>query len=151
MSGFSEFSERAPQVLQIKPHLDEIGVALTWIRELGVQCRWPERTVFGLALSADEALTNIVNYAFEVTEIDSASIRLVCFESGQGIVLRIEDQGKSFDPTLAVSLAEAESLDDAVVGGHGLRLMRHYLKSLEYARENGRNVLTLVAGDGSEA
>jgi len=96
----------------------------------------------------DEALTNIVTHAFGDSEGGRETlIRLACFDGPQGIALRIEDTGPAFDPTLAVPGPQAESVETAEMGGHGLRLMRHYLKSVHYTREGGRNVLTLVAGE----
>ncbi|MET4580340.1 ATP-binding protein [Ottowia thiooxydans] len=130
--------------LAIKPQLEQIEVALDWLRGLATQHEWPERAVFGLILSADEALTNIVAHAGNEDDVEEATIRLICRHLPGEIVLRIEDQGRFFDPTGAESKPLAESLEDTDLGGHGLRLMRHYLKSLQYARQDNRNVLTLV-------
>lgn len=38
----------------------------------------------------------------------------------------------------------AATLDDAEIGGHGVRLMQHYLHDLRYTRDGDRNRLTLV-------
>lgn len=134
-----------PKTLDIAPRLDQVGAALAWLRALAAEAQWPERAAFGLILSADEALTNIVTYAFGQVDIDRAVIRLTCFDVPQGFALRIEDEGGAFDPTLAVPGPEATSVEAAEMGGHGLRLMRHYLRSIHYAREGRLNVLTLVA------
>lgn len=130
---------------EIAPQLDQIGLALAWIRDIAKEAQWPERTVFGLTLSLDEALTNIVTYAFASGDVPASAIRLSCFLDAEDIVLRIDDEGVAFDPTLSNVRERAESLEEAEIGGHGLRLMRHYLKSIRYVRSEGRNVLTLVA------
>ena len=59
------------------------------------------------------------------------------------MALCIEDDGVPFDPTAQESPALATSLDEAHVGGHGLRLMRHYLHRMLYRRIPDRNVLLL--------
>jgi serine/threonine-protein kinase RsbW len=59
------------------------------------------------------------------------------------VALCIEDDGVPFDPTAQESPALATSLDEAHVGGHGLRLMRHYLHRMLYRRAPDRNVLLL--------
>ncbi len=133
-------------VLHIAPQLDQIDLALAWLRGLAREAQWPERTVFGLVLSLDEALTNIIHHSRSAQGRDTGQIHLACTCETQGIVLRIEDHGMAFDPTQATPKPQADSVEDAQIGGHGLRLMRHYLKSLHYAREGERNVLTLVAG-----
>ena len=53
----------------------------------------------------------------------------------------------AFDPKAQESPALAASLDEAQVGGHGLRLMRHYLRQLLYRREGMHNVLLLEVAD----
>lgn len=139
-------SPSTPRMLCIAPRLDQVSLALTWLRKLGVDHHWPEKTTFGLVLSLDEALTNIVTHAVEEGGTVEGEIRLICLCEAQGIALRIEDNGIAFDPTQSILKPQADSVEDADIGGHGLRLMRHYLKSIHYAREEGRNVLTLVAG-----
>lgn len=131
--------------LEIKAVLEEVETALEWLRELARLHHWPQRTSFGLVLSADEALTNIVTHSAEANHVNGAVVRLACSQSALEITLCIEDEGLPFDPTLSVLRPTASSVEDAEVGGHGLRLMRHYLKAVHYSRENDRNVLTLIA------
>ena len=73
----------------------------------------------------------------------SAQLWLACGPTPGGLALRIEDDGEAFDPTAQASPQLAASLDEAQIGGHGLRLMRHYLRHLLYRREGLRNVLLL--------
>ncbi len=132
-------------MLEIKAVLEEVETALQWLRELAKLHHWPQRTSFGLVLSADEALTNIVTHTAKANHVNGAVVRLACSQSTSEIALRIEDEGLQFDPTMSVLRPTAASVEEAEVGGHGLRLMRHYLKAVHYSRENDRNVLTLIA------
>lgn len=116
--------------------------ALTWLEGLGEQYGWPPKALFALTLCADEALTNIASYARRPSG-ENARLWLACGPTPGGLALRIEDDGEAFDPTTQASPELAASLDDAEVGGHGLRLMRHYLRQLLYRREGQRNVLLL--------
>jgi serine/threonine-protein kinase RsbW len=131
--------------LDILARLDQIAVALSWLEQLAERDGWPSRVTFGLTLSADEALTNIVTHAFGAEGSADRRLHLSCSSLSDRIVLRIEDDGQAFDPTTAVPDAVAESVEEAGVGGHGLRLMQHYLQALDYTREQDKNVLTLVA------
>ncbi|MBH1965471.1 MAG: ATP-binding protein [Comamonadaceae bacterium] len=138
----------ATHTLEIESRLDQIEVALNWLRELGAKQGWPDRALFSLVLSADEALTNIVAHAAGVEQSDvtrgvSTSVRLVCTLMPQELSLRIEDEGPEFDPTQVDPDQLPESIEEAAVGGHGIRLMHHYLKSIHYVRQGRRNVLTL--------
>ena len=46
-------------------------------------------------------------------------------------------------PARALSASEAARLEEAVPGGLGLRLMRHYCQDMSYQRNGGMNRLTL--------
>ena len=133
------------ETIELPARLDQIAVALEWLEQLAQRHVWPARTSFGLILSADEALTNIVTYAFADADEGAHTFLLRCATQPDGVVLQIEDSGGAFDPTASAPEALAESVDEAAIGGHGVRLMRHYLRDLHYAREQDRNVLTLVA------
>ena len=57
----------------------------------------------------------------------------------------------AFDPTQGQPSALAASLDEARVGGHGLRLMQHYLEDIDYRRVNEQNHLRLTATQDADA
>ena len=137
-----------PDVLLPSATAQGLASALAWLEALAERDGWPARTLFALTLCADEALTNVLSHAVTPPGAAGLQLRLECARSdhdGGGVALRIEDNGAAFDPTEQSSPALAASLDEARVGGHGLRLMRHYLQSLHYQRVDDRNVLLLLA------
>lgn len=119
-----------------------VASALAWLEALGEQQGWPPKALFALTLCADEALANVASHARRA-DGQSAQLWLACGPTPGGLALRIEDDGEAFDPTAQASPQLAASLDEAQIGGHGLRLMRHYLRHLLYRREGLRNVLLL--------
>ncbi len=116
--------------------------ALGWLETLGERQDWPARVRLALTLCADEALANVVRHA-RTPAGEPARMWLACGPTPDGWALCVEDDGTSFDPTGRQMPPLAPSLDDARVGGHGLRLMRHYLHRLLHRREGDRNVLLL--------
>lgn len=134
-----------PDVLLPEPSAQGLTAALAWLEGLAQRDGWPARTLFALTLCADEALTNVIAYAAAPAGEAALQLRLECTRTQEGVQLCIEDNGVAFDPTAQASPALAPSLDDALVGGHGLRLMRHYLHTLHYQRQGGGNVLLLEA------
>ena len=119
-----------------------VAQALAWLDALAERDAWPPKARFALTLCADEALANVGAHA-RTPEGAPAHLWLACGRTAHGVALRIEDDGAPFDPTAQDSPALAASLDEARIGGHGLRLMRHYLHRLLYRREGPRNVLLL--------
>ena len=130
------------QCLEVEPERAAIATVIEWAEQAGAARGWPPRAVFALTLCVDEALTNILSHA-RPPEGGQLSIRLMLGQADWGHVLGISDNGGEFDPTAQASAALAATLDEAEIGGHGLRLMRHYLHVFEYRRVDGRNLLLL--------
>ena len=123
-------------------HCEAIADVIAWLEEVGERESWPLKSVFALTLCADEALTNIVTHA-KPGAGDALHIQLLLGVLDEEFALCIADNGAEFDPTARESEQLAENLDDAEIGGHGLRLMRHYLQHFEYRRSAGLNWLLL--------
>lgn len=121
---------------------DAIAAVMAWLEGMGEKQQWHAKSLFALTLCADEALTNIATHA-QVPVGEVLHIELVLGRFEDGFALCIADNGAAFDPTSRDSAQLAESLDDADIGGHGLRLMRHYLQHFEYRRVEAWNWLLL--------
>jgi len=136
-----------PDTLDLAPDQHAVAAAMAWLEGIAERQAWPPKLNFGLSLSLDEALTNIVSYAFDdPTQAGSPpSVALSCSQDSEWISLDIVDNGRPYDPTKTPPPGLAASLDDAEIGGHGVRLMQHYLHELRYARTGGCNRLTLIA------
>lgn len=134
-----------PDTLRLAPVLAQIATALDWVEEQAAAHELPPKAAFGLALSVDEALTNVVNYAFPAGAAAAAAQIVLHCEAGDGLRITIWDNGSPFDPTAQQSDELSNSIDEADIGGHGLRLMHHYLKDMRYARRGDWNVLQLAA------
>jgi Anti-sigma regulatory factor (Ser/Thr protein kinase) len=126
---------------------DAVPKALEWLDATGRQAGWPPRTLFKLRLCLDETLTNITLYshAGAPPDGDPPLVELVIRQHEETLILEICDNGVPFDPTAQTPRDLDTSLDDARIGGHGLRLMHHYLDDLTYERRDGWNCLSLVA------
>jgi anti-sigma regulatory factor (Ser/Thr protein kinase) len=136
--------------LRLVPGDDTVTLAMRWLQDIAGRETWPDRVRFGLMLSMDEALTNVLAYAFapDASTGEAPAIELRCVRDGQHIHIEIADNGRPYDPTAWSPAPLAATLDDATPGGQGVRLMRHYLKDLRYRRDGGWNRLTLVARYG---
>lgn len=130
--------------LELSVQSDAITQAMDWVDGLAERDAWPPKLRFGFSLSLDEALTNIVSYAFADGYAAQPRLRLEYTREGKRLSVCVIDNGKAFDPTQLAAPTMALSLDDADIGGHGVSLMRHYLDELVYARSGDENQLTLV-------
>lgn len=133
--------------LSLVPGPNTVSQALGWLESLAERLKWPPRLGFQLGLCLDEALTNVVLYGFQerAQSAGEAEVQIVLAQRGADLLVDIIDNGMAFDPTRQEAPPLAASLDEADIGGHGLRLMRHYLQDIQYRREDGRNHLRMVA------
>lgn len=132
--------------LELAPDNNAVASAVQWLEALGERHGWPARVQFALTLSVDEALTNIVAYAFANAPSMPAAprIRMRHRRDDHGVHIEIRDNGIAFDPTGLPPPVHAASIETADIGGHGVELMRHFLQDLSYARENGENRLAMT-------
>lgn len=123
-----------------------VARALKWLQSIAGQQGWPGRTLFKLQLCLDETLTNIAMYGGgDRPPPEGLQVKLRLLQDDARLALEVADNGVAFDPTARASRSLDSSLEDARVGGHGLRLLRHYLKDIRYERRDGWNRLTLLA------
>lgn len=132
-------------MLELQADAQAVPQALEWLETIADRQGWPPRMTFGLTLCLDEALTNIVSYAFSPTTDEvRPAITTSCRITADTVALTLCDNGRPYDPTAGDPPPLVACLDEAQPGGHGVRLMRHYLNELSYQRQAGWNCLTMV-------
>jgi anti-sigma regulatory factor (Ser/Thr protein kinase) len=108
----------------------------------------PGTVVYKANLVMEEVLTNIVKYAFEDASEHEISVLLsVCHDD---LAIRFEDDGREFDPLAVPPPVTKKSLEEADVGGLGVYLVRKSVDSIEYRRDQFRNVLETRISLGSK-
>ena len=137
----------AADTLQLSGSASELPAAMAWLEgqleERGLQ----GRAAYGLAVSADEALTNVMTHGLQSVEPSQRRVEICCAARDGRVTVQIRDNGPAFDPTAHAPVALARDIDEAAIGGHGVRLMKHFLSGITYERQDGWNVLTLVSGE----
>ena len=112
-----------------------------FIEELGDDFSLSPDIVFNLNLVLEEAVVNIINYAYPKEEHESIYLSARMHEGS--IILVLTDTGKEFDPTAAPEADVTLSADDRQIGGLGIFLIRQIMNEVKYERIEGKNVLTL--------
>jgi serine/threonine-protein kinase RsbW len=104
---------------------------------------FPARRVQETEIAVEEALVNIINYAYP--EQDNGDVEVKCGLDNQGrLLIEIRDKGIPFDvgshsdPDLNVNIAERK------IGGLGIFFIRKMADKVHYRRDGEENVLTLV-------
>ena len=119
----------------------EISRLALFVDEVGEEFSLAPDIVFNLNLVLEEAVVNVINYAYP--KEDHESIYLSARMHEGSIILVLTDTGKEFDPTAAPEADVTLSADDRQIGGLGIFLIRQIMNEVKYERIEGKNVLTL--------
>jgi anti-sigma regulatory factor (Ser/Thr protein kinase) len=119
---------------------------VAWAEEAAAWLMLPSSTTYAIQLCLEEAFTNIVRHGYPAVD-DRAGrgrdVRLSIEPVDADVTLTIEDWGIPFNPVEFHSLATPASIEDAIVGGQGIRLMRRFAQEMRYQRRGDCNVLRL--------
>lgn len=121
--------------------ISELSKLHAFIEGVGEDFLLTPDVVFNLDLVIEEAVVNIINYAYPKEEHQYIYLSAHVHEGS--IVFVLTDTGKEFDPTLAPKADITLSADEREIGGLGIFLIRQIMNEVRYQRIEGKNVLTL--------
>lgn len=135
-------NENMERILVLNNEISEISRLATFIEELGEELNLPPDLLFNLNLVLEEAVSNVILYAYSKEE--KQEIVLYARKSEKNLTFVLTDEGKEFDPTQAPEADVMLSAEERPIGGLGIFLIRQIMDKVEYQRMKGKNVLTLV-------
>ena len=121
--------------------ISELSKLHAFIEGVGEDFLLTPDVVFNLDLVIEEAVVNIINYAYPKEEHQYIYLSAHVHEGS--IVFVLTDTGKEFDPTLAPEADITLSANEREIGGLGIFLIRQIMNEVRYQRIEGKNVLTL--------
>ena len=102
-----------------------------------------ERGVFQTELAFEELAVNVVRHAYAGLPPAQCRIDATVRVAGPQVVLMIEDAGRPFDPVQAPEVPLATTLEQATVGGLGIRFIRAAAARITHERVADRNRTTV--------
>ncbi len=120
---------------------EEIAKLAPFIEEFAAQAGLAEELVFSLNLALEEAVSNVVLYAYPPDK--KHTLTLVAKRDGDIVTFILSDTGKEFDPTAAPEADITLSAQEREIGGLGIFLVKQIMDSVEYQRIENKNILTL--------
>jgi anti-sigma regulatory factor (Ser/Thr protein kinase) len=97
--------------------------------------------VFQLNLAVDEVVTNVIRYAWDDEAEHQVRIRVSLDDDT--VSVRVEDDGRAFNPLDAPKPDLGLGIDERPIGGLGVHIVRSLMDALEYHREDGRNIFIM--------
>jgi serine/threonine-protein kinase RsbW len=127
--------------LSVANKIEELPALAAMLDQLGEEWDLNPGLVMSLNLVVEEALTNVIFYAFDDKEQHQIEVDITI--AGQLLTTTISDDGKPFDPTKRDNPDITLSVDDRQIGGLGIFLIRKIMDQVNYKREQNKNVLIL--------
>ena len=120
--------------------VDSLGPAAGFIRSslAGID----GKPVAALLNAADEIASNIVNYS------GAGEFSVAVERTKDRLRLTFSDTGAAYNPLQHVDPDTHAAIEDRPVGGLGLVVVKRLADRVTYARENGRNDLTIIKRTG---
>jgi anti-sigma regulatory factor (Ser/Thr protein kinase) len=132
---------KVAKYFSVENQIREIPILAEKIEELAEQWNLPDQLTMNINLVVEEALSNIIFYAF--SDSKTHKIRVSFSLRYDLLTIMITDNGVAFDPTLRQQPDISLSAVDRPVGGLGIFLISKIMDTVHYARKNNRNKLIL--------
>ena len=134
--------DRIDKHLQISNEVSRISELEGFVNEIAEDKHLDSALAMNLNLALEEAVTNVVMYAYpEGTE---GTVDISASEFSDRIEFRISDKGKPFDPTAAPDADITLGVEERGIGGLGIFMVRKIMDEVSYERIGEKNILTMI-------
>jgi len=131
------------KIIRLNNQLTELKKMFELTEELQKELKLPKDIVFNMNLALEEALTNVILYAYpnssgtielEVKKTDEANLTFI-----------LKDKGIAFNPLVEAPKADVtSSATEREIGGLGIFLIRQLMDFVEYERKEDKNILRMI-------
>jgi anti-sigma regulatory factor (Ser/Thr protein kinase) len=128
--------------IEIHARIEQLPDLEHWVEKLALEFLLPPALVRRMDLCLTELVNNVISYGYP--NGGPGIVRIRFWRQPEQVVIRIDDDAASFDPTSYVLPGLPSSLADASPGGRGIRLVRHFADELHHETAAAGNQLTLV-------
>ena len=125
--------------IRISNNLNEIVVLASFIEELGEELSLPAETVMNINLALEEAVANIIMYAYPPKEQHIILLKVTSTE--KQLIFLLTDKGASFDQVEEVDITLP--IEERPIGGLGIFLIRSIMNEISYQRIDNENRLIM--------
>jgi serine/threonine-protein kinase RsbW len=129
--------------LQIRNDLIELRSMSEWLSQACKKLAMTDDLARDLDACANEAVANIILYAYEDLESHPINMRLELKDTS--LIFTIQDDGIAFDPfnSKATLSQSYDTIGEITIGGFGIKLIRSLANECNYYRSDNKNIMSL--------
>jgi anti-sigma regulatory factor (Ser/Thr protein kinase) len=100
-----------------------------------------------ICVSLDEAVTNVIMYAYPDLK---GNVKIIIAKVNDRVSIEVIDSGAPFNPLGHPVPDVSLKIENRIIGGLGIHLMRNMMDELTYRRDGDKNCLSLVKHIGEK-
>jgi len=122
--------------------LENLHPMMAFIAESSRKKGFDDKTVEKILLAAEEALVNVISYAYPDSPGD---IEIICSVKDDDMIFVFKDNGVPFNPLEDVEEVDVTApLEERSIGGLGVFMIKQVMDDVSYQRENDMNILSMT-------
>ncbi|MFH1490336.1 MAG: ATP-binding protein [Pseudomonadota bacterium] len=128
--------------LKLPARVDHLESLLSFVELHAEKSGFPENRLKEIKLAAEEALVNIIHYAYGEREGD---VEVACrMDDKDSFIIEIRDTGVPFDIRSVSEPDLTSDISERKIGGLGIFLIKKMVDTIKYRRDGERNILSLI-------
>ncbi len=127
--------------LKLPAKLENLKKMFDYIREAASRQGFTEEQTNKIQLASEEALVNVINYAYTP---NTGDVEIQCDNKENSIEITIMDEGIPFDPLSIPDPDILVPIEERKVGGLGIFMIKEIMDDVKYKRVDDKNILTLI-------
>ena len=127
--------------LKVSTKMENLGRLIESVSGCAKAQGFDQERISKIELATEEALVNIVRYAYPEGPGD---VEMICQVDRGRFIIEIIDSGIPFDVTAMPDPDVTAGIEERELGGLGIFLIRRMMDEVRYRREDNRNILTLI-------
>ena len=136
------YESKLTEVLSLKNDIHEVSKLNAFQKSFYEKLNIEKSLARRLQLAVEETVVNVIDYAYPIGINGDITVKMMW--NGNTLKIVVVDTGVMFDPTLVETPDTSLMVEERRVGGLGIHLVRKLMDSVNYEREDGKNILTLV-------
>ena len=130
------------EIITVPAEAAALETVNTFIQEKLESITCPKRTRMQMMLAVEEIFVNISSYAYH-PEVGQAEVGVDIDGDPPTVTIRFLDQGRPFNPLEKPDADITLSAQEREIGGLGILLVKKIMDQVDYAYENGKNILII--------